>query len=188
MQYVNLIKNKLDHIRYWWIVNTQFSQVKVLMDIGGGNRPQEIIPVSVAHYIVDPTTTIGSDIPPFVGIPRTWSDAVKMLTDCGGYNSFNRVDAVTLIDVVEHLEKEESKKLLSETIAIVNKVVVFTPNGFMPQDDGEWNTHRSGWTPQDFVGDGWEVYIFPNFHYVDFKNNILPTPHGAILAVYTGVK
>jgi hypothetical protein len=40
--------------------------------------------------------------------------------------------------------------------------MIYTPNGFVPQDEDkwglgqvEWQTHRSGWTPDDF--DGWKI-------------------------------
>lgn len=77
-----------------------------------------------------------------------WKDVVKIFP-C------TSVDTVLLVDVIEHLEKEEALDLLSKTFSIASQqVVVFTPLGFFEQDNtdgidawglhgGEWQTHRS---------------------------------------------
>lgn len=77
-------------------------------------------------------------------------------------------DSIFLIDVIEHMDKETGKEVIKECLLIAqNQVVVFTPIGFVEQSykDGEkdawgydgtyWQTHRSGWTPDDFPG--WKI-------------------------------
>jgi len=70
-------------------------------------------------------------------------------------------DAAVALDLVEHLEKEEGWRLLEalETVAR-RRVLVFTPNGFLPQGELEgnpWQVHRSGWTVAEFEARGYRV-------------------------------
>ena len=68
-------------------------------------------------------------------------------------------DVILLLDVIEHLEKAEGLKLLDCLWKSTKKVVVFTPIGFMQQTEDAWHlggdvwqTHRSGWLPEEFTG------------------------------------
>ncbi|RME60374.1 class I SAM-dependent methyltransferase [Candidatus Parcubacteria bacterium] len=70
-------------------------------------------------------------------------------------------DCVTLLDVIEHFPKEEGFALLEklETIA-KRRVIVFTPNGFLPQgahSGNELQRHLSGWTVEEMRALGYEV-------------------------------
>ena len=72
-------------------------------------------------------------------------------------------DAVVMFDVLEHLprEKVESSDLLSriEKCAI-KKVIFFTPNGHVPNDEIDGNpyqAHLSGWEPGDYLARGYKV-------------------------------
>jgi hypothetical protein len=78
-----------------------------------------------------------------------------------------RFEAVYLLDVIEHMEKWEGRKVLelAQRVATV-QVVVYTPHGFKEQTTDAWGyggdywqTHRSGWTPDDFPG--WAVTLLP---------------------------
>lgn len=59
-------------------------------------------------------------------------------------------DCVVAFDLIEHLEKPEGLRLLDAMERIASKkVIVFTPNGFLPQgalDGNEQQIHRSGWS------------------------------------------
>lgn len=73
----------------------------------------------------------------------------------------NSFDCALASDVIEHLTKAEGLKLLRvmERIAI-KKVVVFTPNGFLPQGEfgnNPWQRHRSGWTDDEMKSMGYTV-------------------------------
>jgi hypothetical protein len=104
------------------------------------------------------------------------------------------VDTIFLLDVIEHVEKEEGLQLLRETEKIARQqIVLFTPLGFMPQEqlDGEdawnlnggaWQEHKSGWLPEDF-DDTWMIYACKDFHKVDSKGNLLDKPFGAFWAI-----
>jgi len=70
-------------------------------------------------------------------------------------------DAVVLLDLIEHFEKDEGLAFLRRLEAIARrKVLVFTPNGFLPQppyEDNPWQLHRSGWTVPEFRALGYRV-------------------------------
>jgi SAM-dependent methyltransferase len=59
-------------------------------------------------------------------------------------------DAVIAFDVVEHLSEEDATRLFALMERTARKrVVVHTPNGFIPQEEYDGNplqVHRSGWT------------------------------------------
>jgi hypothetical protein len=89
----------------------------------------------------------------------------------------NSVDSITLIDVIEHFEKEVALSVLSQAEEIAGrKVIVFTPRGFFKQEEvdhcslgGEsYQRHRSGWEVEDFQTLGYNIIIFSQFH--DQKN------------------
>lgn len=67
-------------------------------------------------------------------------------------------DFVIAIDLIEHLEKEEGEAALQHMLRIArHKVAVFTPDGFVPQEQdnyglgNEFQRHRSGWSQQDLL-------------------------------------
>ena len=96
------------------------------------------------------------------------------------------VDQILIIDVIEHMDKEEGKEVIRLAVERANqRVVVFTPLGFMKQSFAEgqkdpyglegqyWQTHRSGWEPEDFPG--WDIGMNEHFH---------NTGEGAIFAMF----
>lgn len=70
-------------------------------------------------------------------------------------------DAVVLLDLIEHFEKAEGLAFLLRLERLARrKVLVFTPNGFLPQppyEDNPWQLHRSGWTAPEFGVLGYRV-------------------------------
>jgi hypothetical protein len=175
MNIKDFINCRISDFKLWylrWTIESSIHKSNIVMDIGCGQTKIDYVPYDKL-YRIDPTITIESEY----DIKGTWEDAIEILKRVN-------VDCVFLMDVVEHLEKEEAIRLLKQTELYARYIVVFTPLGFMEQNDGEWNTHRSGWLPEDF-GKGWVCFDLPWFHTVDFKNNPLPQSHGAILAVYT---
>jgi SAM-dependent methyltransferase len=70
-------------------------------------------------------------------------------------------DAVVAFDVIEHLERDDGFQLLRTMERIARRrVVVFTPNGFLRQAgtaDNSLQSHRSGWTAEDFQLRGYDV-------------------------------
>jgi len=86
----------------------------------------------------------------------------------------NSFDLVLAIDFIEHLTRRSGWAFLREAKRIGRRVAIFTPLGYMEQsyapgeldawqmDGTHWQTHRSGWTPQDFPG--WDIEVLPDFH------------------------
>lgn len=76
-------------------------------------------------------------------------------------------DLVLLLDIVEHLEKPQSLKLMemAEEIARV-AVIVETPKGYVPQNIDIWGhggdefqTHRCGWEPEELQARGYDCIL-----------------------------
>ena len=76
-------------------------------------------------------------------------------------------DLVLLLDILEHMEKEESLRLLdaAEKIARI-AVIVETPKGYVPQNldiwgwgGHEYQTHRSAWEPEELESRGYMVLL-----------------------------
>lgn len=71
-------------------------------------------------------------------------------------------DAVIALDLIEHLPKQRGNELLKKMTKLAKKkVILLTPNGFVPQhpvDGNTFQTHVSGWTVDDFKKLGFRVY------------------------------
>lgn len=69
-------------------------------------------------------------------------------------------DCVVALDVLEHLRKDESYKLIEHMEAIARrKVIIFVPNGFVFQIDNlnPFQRHKSGWQVAEFRKMGYTV-------------------------------
>ncbi|SEU18604.1 class I SAM-dependent methyltransferase [Paenibacillus sp. NFR01] len=84
--------------------------------------------------------------------------------------------AVTLIDSLEHFSKPEGLDLLQKAEMLSNnRVAVFTPRGFFPQEgtdhfglNGEYyQKHNSGWEPEELVALGYEVTVLKGYHHAE---------------------
>lgn len=84
-------------------------------------------------------------------------------------------DAVTALEIIEHLKKEEGWKLLDSIETIARKrVIVSTPwgNDLLPKD--KWNPfmeHQSGWFPKEFTERGYKIYPVLRIR-MNFKQNL----------------
>ncbi len=76
-------------------------------------------------------------------------------------------DLVLLLDILEHLEKDDALKLI-ETAEKIAKVAVIaeSPLGYVPQNIDIWGkggheyqTHRSAWEKSDFTNRGYQVLL-----------------------------
>lgn len=171
---------------------SRIRDVDVILDVGCGIRPVNFF-APVTHLCVEPYEPYLAAMPKdrrFVVFNSTWDQVMPAL-------STGSVDTVFLLDVIEHIEKPDGLRMLQEAQRIATcQVVVFTPLGYYPQSyeedstdrwgfqGGYWQTHRSGWVPEDF-GTGWEVLVCPDFHQVDQNHEELEEPAGALWAVWT---
>ena len=84
-----------------------------------------------------------------------------------GENSF---DAVVLLDVIEHLKKEEGLALLEKAEKwAYKKMIVNTPNGFFEQsayDENDLQEHLSGWEINEFKGWGFSINGLRGFNWM----------------------
>lgn len=72
-----------------------------------------------------------------------------------------RFDACVALDVIEHLPKEDGWKMVEQMEQLsTGLVIIFTPNGFMPQrsKNGDLQEHLSGWTADEMRAKGYKVY------------------------------
>ena len=72
------------------------------------------------------------------------------------------VDAVAMLQVVEHLPKHIASQLIVEAEKLARRrIVITTPNGFVEQEaygDNSFQEHLSGWTIEDFEERGYQVW------------------------------
>jgi SAM-dependent methyltransferase len=70
-------------------------------------------------------------------------------------------DCVVALDVIEHLPKEEGYTFLSDLEQIAReRIVLFTPNGFLaqaPYDGNPFQEHLSGWNVEELTAHGFEI-------------------------------
>lgn len=171
----------------------------VVLDVGPGIQPQDyfrprlhICVEAHAPYVRRVQAERAGDTR-LVLLCGTWQEILPHLPD-------RSVDTAFALDLIEHLEKEEGYALLRELGRIARvQVVVFTPLGMYPQayeegepdawgmDGGYWQTHRSGWHPEDMeaAGEGWEAVVSPDFHRWDQDGRELASPMGAFWAIRT---
>lgn len=167
----------------------------IILDIGCGIRPQEYIKPNV-HICFDPFHPYLDEIrekisaessTQFVLMNGDWEKATQVFYE-------KSVDTIFLLDIIEHLEKEEGEHLLKLTEKIARKqIIIFTPYGFVPQhhpdgidawglEGGVWQEHKSGWLPEDF-GEGWKVISCTDFHTHDNEGVKYEKPEGALWAI-----
>ncbi len=168
----------------------------VLLDIGCGIMPQPYVTPKV-HICCEPFKQYveaiqerfkGATDRVYVVLNSTWEGALRLFPP-------KSVDTVFLVDVIEHLDKEEGARLLKATQDIVRgQIVLFTPLGFMPQvhadgkdawklDGGAWQEHKSGWLSEDF-DENWKLFVCKDFHKTDSMGNSLDRPFGAFWAIW----
>lgn len=163
----------------------------VMVDIGCGIRPY-----------FNPDAKIQVCIEPFqeyINIAKeAYSDSNIVFINkyaLEGVKSFpdNSVDTVVMLDLIEHLEKNEGYELIKEADRITKKqIVIYTPLGFLSNhregkdawglNGQELQEHKSGWLPEDFDLD-WEFHICENFHLKDAENSIIDHDHGCLWAI-----
>lgn len=77
-------------------------------------------------------------------------------------------DCVTALDILEHLKRVDGSQLMDDMEKIAKKkVVIQTPNGFVPQtDECPLQVHRSGWTVDDFKRRGYTTRGMAGLRYL----------------------
>lgn len=141
-------------------------ECRTVLDVGAGVRPMQWYKPR-RHVCIEPYQ-------PYVDVLSAVFDEglrvydVLVGTALEGLRYFaarrETFEAIYLLDVIEHMEKADGCLALRLAKQIATKqIVVFTPNGFKEQtrdawgyEGHEWQTHRSGWTADDFP-DWWAI-------------------------------
>jgi hypothetical protein len=122
--------------------------------------------------------TIGIDVhrPYLVNRVNRSVNMIPLHMDARAMSQYFLPKTISLVlfnDTLEHFHKNEALELLRQAEQIaVKRVIVFTPRGFFPQDgydhfhlNGEvYQSHRSGWEPEEFLEKGYQVLVFKDFH------------------------
>jgi len=99
-----------------------------------------------------------------------WRSPVSFIEDSLATFDFSGYDIVMVFDVFEHLEKEESTRIINEIKKLGTKLIVFGPleEEFRKNThEAESQDHLSLWTENDFKDLGFTTELLKNFHVVD---------------------
>ncbi len=146
-------------------------QIQSWLDVGSGNG--EACTTNVINFMLyhghNGQVKIACD-------PNAWESGDDWKIVREEYNDKcslwqDKFDLVTALDVLEHLEKSEGEKMLDHFEEVANRlIIIFTPQGFLPQGNEQGfeglNVHKSGWELEDFVKRGYVTYLTPkDFHH-----------------------
>jgi hypothetical protein len=138
-------------------------QIKTVLDVGCG--------LSLKSQYLDADVRVGVEIHrPFIeridaSVPYAVVNASAL--DLERLFLPRSFDLVLVLDLVEHLDKADALRVIEMAEAIARvAVIIETPRGFVPQDIDIWQgggdqyqTHRSGWQPEEFTARGYEVRL-----------------------------
>lgn len=79
----------------------------------------------------------------------------------------NSFDLVIALDLIEHLTREDGFWLIAQMERLARKkIVIFTPNGFVPQtpyDNNPFQEHISGWEIPEMEERGYKIFGFGGY-------------------------
>jgi len=123
---------------------------EVVLDVGAGLRPAKWANAG-RHICIEPCH-VYADALRDNGFEVIEARATPGLRRARG-------DLVLMLDVIEHMERADGQLAVTAALDVAPRLIIYTPNGFLPQTDDKWSTnqyewqeHRSGWTPDDFPG------------------------------------
>ncbi len=129
--------------------------VGTVIDVGAGLRPALWQPAE-RRVCIEPC-------PAYADVLAENGFEVVRKTAVEGLSSVKSADLILMLDVIEHMERNQGELAvwLAERRAV--NILIYTPNGFVEQKadawgmgQDTWQTHRSGWTPADFPG--WQIF------------------------------
>lgn len=180
---------EVDRNHLFAVASRRLRPSSVVLDIGSGIQPQTLLACDF-HICCEPyeqyADLLASSRPDVVVLKATAREAESLFPA-------RSVDTVLLLDVIEHLNKEDGRRAIQFAAGVArSQVVVFTPLGFVPQGEGEekdawgldgvdWQIHRSGWTPGEF--DGWDCIVCPRYSDTDAYGRTVTESVGAFFAI-----
>jgi len=184
--------HNIEREKLFSVVADKIIKTNTVLDIGCGIRPMDFF-TPKTHILLEP-------FPEYVEMLRyKYSHLNHIIINENSVNFLPKlpsksIDSIFLLDVIEHLDKEEGLLIIKEMERIAKKqIIIFTPLGFEEQDceseevDGwglgglSFQQHRSGWFPSDF-SDEYDFYVCEDFHHVNWKNEEV-TPFGCFFAI-----
>jgi ubiquinone/menaquinone biosynthesis C-methylase UbiE len=150
---------------FYNLLKKQFGNVKSVLELGAGkdsymnfkDRDYKITALDLHKPSIEKSKKQNNFDEYILGDARE-------VTDIFRDRSF---DLVTSFDLIEHFEKDEGYKLLDDMIKVSKKkIIIFTPNGFVPQlatADNPFQEHKSGWTYKEMKKLGFKVYGINGF-------------------------
>ena len=85
-----------------------------------------------------------------------FGDITKMYTDLPKY------ELIIMIDIIEHINKEDALSILRKSLAQGTNIIIATPKKYFQQDlyESEFENHVSHWTKADFIKLGYLDYQY----------------------------
>lgn len=159
---------QFQNIFFFRILENELSSSSRVLDVGCGNN-------SPVGHLKKTFYSEGIDIyPKCIQISRKnhYHDSYR-IGDVRRLSKFYKnksFDTLVSIDVIEHLTKSESLKMISQMEKIARKkVIIMTPRGYIDQgayDGNPYQVHHSGWTTKDLQDLGYKVYGLRGFKYL----------------------
>ncbi len=94
----------------------------------------------------------------------------------------NSFDCALLIDVIEHIKKDDFYLFLPKLEKIAKKIIILTPNGFIDNDiidNNEHQAHQSGWSKEEMKSLGFDCFGVSGLKFLR-KKSCLPKIKPAI--------
>ncbi len=149
---------KLLLFSYLNTIRKELAECRSCLDIGCG-------PESPVRFLEFERSTGVDGYPPALETARQMHTHNKFhlaaATELDKHFSENEFDCCIALDLIEHLTKKDGIKLLRDMETIASKkIVLFTPNGFLPQQshDGDLQEHLSGWSAKEMESLGFKVF------------------------------
>jgi hypothetical protein len=106
------------------------------------------------------THLVGVDLVPEA--PSGYDEYLQLdIRELGTRFDEDEFDCAVALDVIEHLTKSAGMKLIADLERVARqRIVLFTPNGFLPQEPYDGNPHQahlSGWSVEEMRELGFAV-------------------------------
>jgi SAM-dependent methyltransferase len=170
---MSTLKQKLDRTflgpfynQFLNVLETEVAGNESLLDIGCGYNP----PLKQVTSRVKRSVGIDAFQPSIDKAKKANTHTEFILADVMTYLEqieTGSYDVVMALDLIEHLEKERGYWLMEQMERIARrKVIIFTPNGFVPQrpyDNNPWQEHKSGWSWSEMKEAGYRLFGFGGY-------------------------
>lgn len=145
---------------YYRVLNKDIQNNDMVLDVGCGSNS------ALRHILLTPKIVDGIEVDNNAYKKALESKYYRKIYHKNILDIISRIpnksyDVVLLSDIIEHFNTKNAKFLIKECERIaIKKVIIFTPNGFMKQDDidgNKYQKHLSGWDPEYFIKNNYSV-------------------------------